>query len=292
MSKIKNIFFLPRWQKRLVIIGLDIVLLPFALWLSYALRLGTWTPKLNDGIWLIIIVPVITIPIFIRLGLYRAIIRFLGHKAIITALQGVIFSTFGLVVITYLFNLKGIPSSIYPIYLGTAFLLVGASRYMIRRYYNFLYHKDNRIPVAIYGAGSSGAQLAQALFSSPEYAPLFFIDDDKTLQGAYIHSLKVYPLNKFQELIELHDIKQVLLAVPSASASRRQEILQSLEQYPVYVRSIPGMADLVSGKSSIEEIRAIEIDELLGRQTVNPQQELLEHCIKNKNKLPPIHNFL
>lgn len=283
--KITQLFQLPRWQKRLIIIGLDILLLPLALWMSYAMRLGTWAPDLRDGVWLLLLAPIITIPIFIRLGLYRAIIRFLGHHAIITVLQGVTSSAIGLALITYIFKLQGIPKSVFPIYLGTAFLLVASSRHLIRRYYHHFSYRDKRIPIAIYGAGSSGTQLAQALFSSPEYAPLAFIDDDKTLQGAYIHSLKIYPLEKLQELINATHIKQILLALPSATQQRRREIVQALEPYPIHVRSIPGMADLVSGQRSIEEIREIEIDELLGRPAVNPQTQLLDLCIENRNIL-------
>ena len=187
--------------------------------------------------------------------------------------------------ITYLFKLQGVPKSVFAIYLGTAFLLVSSSRHFIRRYYQYFNHKDQRIPVVIYGAGSSGSQLAQALFNSPEYEPLAFIDDDKSLQGSYIHSLKIYSFEQLQQLIDNTGIKQILLALPSATQQRRREIVQLLEPYPIHVRSIPGMADLVSGQKSIEEIREIEIDELLGRPSVNPQSELLELCIKNKNIL-------
>ncbi len=283
--KITSLFQLPRWQKRLIIILLDILLLPLALWLSYAMRLGSWMPDLRDGAWLLVVAPFITIPIFTKLGLYRAIIRFLGHKAIIAVSQGVAFSACGLILITYLFKLQGVPKSVFAIYLGTAFLLVSSSRHFIRRYYQYFNHKDQRIPVVIYGAGSSGSQLAQALFNSPEYEPLAFIDDDKSLQGSYIHSLKIYSFEQLQQLIDNTGIKQILLALPSATQQRRREIVQLLEPYPIHVRSIPGMADLVSGQKSIEEIREIEIDELLGRPSVNPQSELLELCIKNKNIL-------
>ncbi|WP_211206819.1 polysaccharide biosynthesis protein [Thiolinea disciformis] len=242
-------------------------------------------PDLRDGAWLLVVAPFITIPIFTKLGLYRAIIRFLGHKAIIAVSQGVAFSACGLILITYLFKLQGVPKSVFAIYLGTAFLLVSSSRHFIRRYYQYFNHKDQRIPVVIYGAGSSGSQLAQALFNSPEYEPLAFIDDDKSLQGSYIHSLKIYSFEQLQQLIDNTGIKQILLALPSATQQRRREIVQLLEPYPIHVRSIPGMADLVSGQKSIEEIREIEIDELLGRPSVNPQSELLELCIKNKNIL-------
>lgn len=275
------LFNLPRWQKRLIMVIADAILLPLAFYLSFTMRLGTWSPNLGDGILLLIASPFLTIPLFIKLGLYRAVIRFLGHQAIMAALIGVGLSTIGLMVIALSFDLW-VPRSVYPIYFGTAFLLIGASRHLIRQYYNQTYHRKHRVPVAIYGAGSSGAQLAQALFASPEYSPVLFLDDNINLQKSFIHSLKVYDPKQLNWLIEKHEIKQVLLAMPSTPLSRRREILHTLEQYPLHVRSIPGMADLVSGQRNIEEIREIEIDELLGRQPISPELELLEKCIKNK----------
>ncbi len=279
-----NAFFtLPRWQKRTVMILLDLTLIPLALWSSFALRLSTWTPNLNDGIYLLIIAPLISIPIFTKLGLYRAILRFLGHQAINAVFKGTLISALALVLTTTLFNLEGIPRSIYIIYFGTAFLLLGGTRHLIRRYYHLTQNNNGqRINVAIYGAGTSGAQLAQALFNSPEYRPVLFLDDRDTLQKAFVHSLKVHAPDELDNLIAKHQIKQILLAIPSASIERRQKILQSLEPLPVHVRSIPGMAELVAGKS-IDAIREISIDELLGRPPVAPEQGLLQHCISTKN---------
>lgn len=277
------LFTLPRWQKRTVMILMDLTLIPFALWLSFALRLSTWIPDLKDGVWLLFIAPMISIPIFIRLGLYRAILRFLGHQAINAVFKGVLISALMMILATTVFNLQGIPRSIYIIYFGTAFLLLGGTRHLIRRYYHITQNNNGqRINVAIYGAGKSGAQLAQALFNSPEYRPVLLLDDRDTLQKAFVHSLEVHNPDELHDLIEQYQLKQILLAIPSASPERRQSILRSLEPLPVHVRSIPGMAELVAGKS-IDAIREISIDELLGRPPVTPEQELLEHCIHNKS---------
>ncbi len=276
------IFQLPRGQKRLIMLLADSLLLPLALWISFALRLSTWTPDLKEGEWLLLLVPLVTIPAFIRLGLYRAIIRFLGQQAIYAIFKGVLFSALALVILAYIFKLEGIPRSVYIIYFINAFLLVAGSRHFMRRLYHGSLPQSQKTPVAIYGAGASGAQLAQALFSSPEYHPVLFLDDDPTLQKSFIHSLKVYAPTQLDALLKPYGIQQVLLAMPSASPHQRRAILQKLEPLAVHVRSIPGMAELVSGKRSIAEIREIEIDELLGRAPVAPNEQLLSHCIRHK----------
>ncbi|MGV6852266.1 MAG: polysaccharide biosynthesis protein, partial [bacterium] len=277
-----SLFMLSRWQKRLIMLSADLLMIPLALWISFALRLGTWTPPLNDGTWLLLAAPLLSIPVFAKLGLYQAVIRFLGNQALSTVVKGVTASTIGLILITAIFQLEGIPRSVYIIYWGTALLFVGGSRHLVRRFYHHTHNSTRRANVVIYGAGSSGAQLAQALFNSPEFRPVLFIDDNPQLQKSFVHSLKIYAPNELPELLERYQIKQVLLAMPSVQQFRRREILQALEHLPVHVRTIPGLVDLVSG-SSIAELREIDIDDLLGRQPVSPDSTLLTRCICEKN---------
>ncbi len=283
MHKLKlYLFKLSRQQKRLLMLTMDCALLPLAIWLSYALRLETWTPDLKDGVWLMLLAPLLSIPVFARLGLYHAIIRFLGHQALNAVAKGVAFSAIVMIAATILLDLKDIPRSVFVIYFGTAFLLLGSVRHFIRRLFHSTNNQQQRVTIAIYGAGSSGAQLAQALFSSPEYRPVLFIDDNKTLQKSFVHGLKVHAPDELPTLIERYQLKQVLLALPSATPTDRRNILDMLEPLPVHIRSIPGMADLVAGKA-VEEIHEISIDELLGRAAVTPEKELLERCIQHKN---------
>ena len=277
----KQVFHLSRWQKRSVMICTDLVMIPFALWSSFAMRYGSWLPELNDGVWLLIVAPLLSIPVFIKLGLYRAVIRFLGNKALVAVVTGISVSVVALLLITVLFDLQGIPRSVYIIYWGTALLLVGGSRHFVRRFYHRINNKVLRTNVAIYGAGTSGAQLAQALFNSSEYRPVLFLDDDLALQKSFVHSLKIHSPLELSDLIERYQLKQLLLAMPSVELSQRREILHKLEHLPIHVRTIPDMADLVSG-SSIEELREIEIDDLLGRTPVAPNQELLTSSVAGK----------
>jgi FlaA1/EpsC-like NDP-sugar epimerase len=285
LQKLQSEFFLlSRWQKRLVMMAADFLMIPFAMWVSYALRLGSWAPELDDGMLLLFLAPVLSIPFFIRLGLYRAIIRFLGSQALKAVLVGITLSVVGLLVVTALLDLQGIPRSVFIIYWGTALLFVGGSRHYVRR----LYHRSNktsrRTNVVIYGAGASGAQLVQALSNSQKYCPMLLIDDDTALQKSFVHGLKVYSSKELPELIEQFQLKQLLLAMPSVSAKQRRDVLRSLEDLPIHIRTIPDMASLVSG-SSIEELQEIDIDDLLGRAPVEPDSELLSQCISGKSVL-------
>ena len=283
-QSLHTLFSLPRWQKRIIMIGADLLILPFAIWISFALRLSTWTPRLNDGVWLMLIAPLVAFVIFTKLGLYRSIIRFMGVKALQSVIIGVTLSTLVLWVIATLANWKGIPQSIYPIYWGTALLLIGGSRYLMRRYYQLLnsrQHQQQRAPVIIYGAGQSGAQLASALEHSEHYRAVAFLDDNTSLHKSLIQGLSIHSPSHALRLIESYGVKHIFLAMPLIVHTRKRHIIQSLEPLPVHVRTIPTMTELLSGQRSIDEIREIDIDELLGREAVAPNQELLTICIKN-----------
>ncbi len=279
-----SIFQLQRWQKRLLMLTTDLVLLPLAVWAAFAMRLGSWTPDLKDGVWLLVLAPLVSIPVFAKFGLYRAIIRYIGGQAIQATFVGVLLSSLLLVALASLFDAEGIPRSVYPIYVGTAFLLIGGSRYLIRRYYRFMQDKKgNKIPVAIYGAGESGRQLASMLTRSPEYAPILYLDDEATLHNTTIAGIKVYDPLLLPILIEKYQIQQVLLAIPSASNARRRDIIAQLEKLPIHVRTIPSLNELVSGNSDIDHLREIDIEELLGRIPVAPDENLLSANIYQKN---------
>ena len=278
------IFHLPRWQKRLLMLGADSILLMTAVWLAFAMRLGTWHPSLQDGVWLFILAPLISIPVFVKFGLYRAVIRYISGQAMLAALQAVLLSTLLLLFTTWLTEAKGISRSFFPIYAGTAFLLIGGSRYLVRRYYRYVLNETlTKIPVAIYGAGESGRQLASVLVRSPTYAPILYLDDDVNLQNSIVHGMKVYHPQELPDLIPRYAIKQVLLAMPSASITRRREIIDQLEPLPIHVKTIPSLTDLVSGNSSIDNLQEIDIEELLGRVPVMPDEKLLSANIRYKH---------
>jgi FlaA1/EpsC-like NDP-sugar epimerase len=234
--------------------------------------------------WVFALVPLVSLPVFVRVGLYRAVIRYLGGKAFYTILLGVTVSSAILTAIL-LFAVPGvIPETSLGIYWVLALLYIGGSRLLIRDYYRENFRdRFNRQKVAIYGAGSAGVQLAMGLLSGREYRPVAFIDEKKELAGTVIHNMHVFLPEQMEEMVRNLGVKQVLLAIPSASRSRRREILHFLEPYPVHVRTVPGLADLVSGTAKVDDIQEVDVADLLGRDTVPPDVTLLSRCITGKS---------
>ena len=277
---------LPRSAKRLLMLSADIMIIPLALWSAFCLRLGTLSPDVSAFWWMFPTAPFISIPIFIRMGLYHAVVRFMGTHAMYSVLKGVTLSTLLLATIVLLSGVKGVPRSVFFIYWGVAVLYIGGSRFLMRSYFYALTRpKKSHNIYAIYGAGSSGIQLSNALRHGQEAIPVAFIDDDKSLQGSVIHGIKVYTPEMLPKLIEEYGISQILLAMPSVSRARRRAIVEELEPFPVYVRTIPSMVDLVSGNAKVNELHEIDIEDLLGRDQVEPNEELLNLSIRNKNVL-------
>jgi FlaA1/EpsC-like NDP-sugar epimerase len=288
MSNLQNrlaraFFNLPRRQKQAIMVVADLFLLPLAIWAGYAIRLGDWQPDMEHGKWLLLLAPVVSIPVFIVLGLYRAVIRYIGSRALLTVAHGALLSTLALVLCVALLHLPGIPRSLIFLYFGLTFLLVGGSRYWVRYYYYYVFKRtQDTQAVAIYGAGQSGAQLASALLRSQDYTPQFFIDDKPSLNKAMIQGLKVYSPAELDTLVAEHDITQIFLAIPSADRESRKTILSNLEHLPVHVRSIPSAADLAAGKRNVDDLLEIDVDDLLGRSAVEPDQVMIAQCLKNK----------
>ena len=218
--------------------------------------------------------------VFLRLGLYRAVIRFMGQQAIWAILTAVSYSTL-ILGATVFFTQANVPRSMPFIYFALALLLIGGTRLTVRAYYQARLRSlsDN---VIIYGAGESGRQLLTALHQGDQYRVVVFVDDDPALQHSVINGLQVAHPRELEQLIAQHDITQVLLAIPSASSERRKEIINSLVGLPVYVRTVPRINELVSGQSSVIQIQDISLDDLLGRDPVPPHPELIDRCISGK----------
>lgn len=279
-------FQMPRWQKRIIMILLDTLAITLAIWCSYAMRLGTFSPILGNGMWLLLWVPAFSIPIFVKLGLYNAVIHHMGKQANIDLLKAVTLSAGFLGMLIFVLETEGIPRSILPIYWGTTLIVMIGIRYGVYNYYHICRERCfRRTNVAIYGAGQSGSQLVSALLHSPDYQPVFYLDDNPALRQVTIHGLKVYEPRELPTLIKRFAVEQIVLAMPSISLDRLKEILPYLESLPVRIRTIPHLAELLSGKYGIAELREIEIDNLLGRSPVKPDGNLMQVCIKGKNIL-------
>ncbi|MEX5448566.1 polysaccharide biosynthesis protein [Stutzerimonas stutzeri] len=287
---------LPRRYKRLLQVLADVILVWISLWLAFVVRLGSLDPiePLGGHAWLFALAPVLAIPLFIRIGMYRAVMRYLGNDALITIAKAVTFSSLLLALAIYWYRDAPalVPRSLVFNYWWISLMLLGGLRLLLRQYVLGDWYAgmlavpfgrdDGLTRVAIYGAGAAGNQLAAALRMGRAMRPAAFIDDDGDLANRVIAGLKVYKPRHIDQMICDTGASEVLLAIPSASRARRREILADLERYPLHVRSVPGFMDLASGRVKVEDLQEVDIADLLGRDSVAPDERLLAHCIQGK----------
>lgn len=282
---------LSRQKKAIILISADVLFAMLALWAALALRWGElYIPK-DDEWYLFAGAPVIAVPIFIKLGLYRAIIRYIEVRALWAIIQATALYALVFAFALYESGIKGVPRTVLPLNWLNMMLLVGGSRFFARWWLGEVYlslgggreaKKHNKKNVVLYGAGSGGVQLASALGYGREFRPVAFIDDDVRLQKQKVNGLKIYPLSSLRYLIERHQVSDVLLAIPSANRARKIEIIRSLEPFAIHVMSIPGLSDIAQGKVTIDELQEVDIADLLGRDAVAPDQSLLHANITGK----------
>ena len=284
---------LPRSVKRAIVVLADISLCVFSVWLSFYLRQGEFLPLsggLFSPVWLVASVSVvIAIPIFVTSGLYRAIFRYSGWPAMVAMvrailLYGVLFSG----VFTF-YGVQGVPRTVGLIQPLLMLVLVGASRAVARIWLGGLYQnqiKKASLPqVLIYGAGSAGRQLASAMANSHDLRVVGFLDDDDRLHGNMLNGLPIHnPSDLTEILVDVH-VTDVLLALPSVSRQRRNDILEALLPFKLAVRTLPGLGDIATGKVTLNDVRELDIDDLLGREPVKPNGLLLNRNIQGKTVL-------
>ncbi|MET3118567.1 FlaA1/EpsC-like NDP-sugar epimerase [Undibacterium sp. GrIS 1.8] len=282
----QSLLALPRLKKQAIAALADALCLPLtfvmAIWLRYD---GLTFDVLSHYAILIIAVPLISIPIFIRIGLYRAVIRYLDQKIIYIVVLGVTMSVLFLAFISVMTHIMALSRAVFGIYWAGAILYVGASRLLARSYLLGVNRNENAINVAIYGAGKAGVQLATALRSGDEYICVAFIDDNPSKKASLIAGIKVSSSSELHKLIPQHQIKEILLAMPSISKTRQKQILDDLEQYKLKIKVTPSIKSLVNGELRVQDVREVGIEDLLGRDAVEPNPSLLATCITNKNVL-------
>lgn len=287
----------PRRYKRLLQVSVDILLIWVSLWMAFVVRLGTddIIDPFGEHAWLFMVAPVISIPLFIRFGMYRAVMRYLGNDALMAIAKAVTISALVLSLIVY-WNRDTtalVPRSLVFNYWWISMLLIGGLRLLMRQYFMgnwyhgstsgpFLRRQEGLMRVAIYGAGAAGNQLVAALRLGRVMRPVAFIDDDKQIANRVIAGLRVYTPKHIQQLIDETSAQEVLLAIPSATRARRREILEYLEQFPLHIRSMPGFMDLASGRVKVDDIQEVDVADLLGRDSVAPRTDLLERCIRDQ----------
>jgi len=284
-------FSFPEWfisrsrrAKRAVTLLFDFIIITLALWIAFSLRLGELYSPDGHVVWLFIIAPLIAVPIFIKLGLYRAIIRYIGFHSLWVVVKAVSLYSLLIAFFVLLAGIEVVPRSVHIINWLVTLFMVGGSRMLVR------WWLAGAVPanvsatrnVVVYGAGSSGTQVLDQLSIKNGIKVVAFIDDEPSLLGRQIRDIRVRPFSHLSRLIERHGVKDVLLAMPSVSRSRRNQIIALLEPYPVTVKTLPTLAEIAEGEVTVDDIRDVEIEDLLGRDQVLPKVSLMAKNIHNK----------
>ena len=287
---IDSVLASPRSIKRTITVSFDFFVVIFSLWLALSLRYSEFYIPAQSVWWVFLAAPAIAIPVFIKFGLYRAIIRYLGMQAIWTVVKATMLYEILFAILILMSNVQGVPRTVYAIQVILLLIIVGGTRLIARWWINSMQNGSNHParnkklvpPVIIYGAGASGMQLASALKQSYQYRPVAFIDDAVEFHNHQINGLTVFPFIKLSHLIELHGVTDLFLALPSVARGRRNELIRLLEPYSLHVRTLPSLIDLADGKVNVSDIREVDIADLLGREAVEPIKDLLEANITNK----------
>lgn len=284
MGKLANqVLDLPRVAKRVLVVSVDIALCVFTVWLAFYLRLDQWIRLDPAAYWdphtAAVVSVAVAIPIFVLNGFYRAIFRYSGWPAMTTIGTGIGIYTFVYATIFTIVGITGVPRTIGLIQPMLLLLAVGASRLLARYWLGGLYQSilfKAKLPkVLIYGAGNTGRQLAGALANSREMRVVGFLDDNPTLHQQTLNGLTIYSPADLPNVVATLQINTILLAFPSASRRRRNEILNTIKHRGVSVRTLPKVAEIASGKVSISDLRELDIDDLLGRDPVQPDAQLM-----------------
>ena len=283
---IARLVALPRSWKRFILICFDFVVLAVAIWASFALRLDRWTLPSNLDTWLIILAaPVVAIPIFIRMGLYRAVVRYLPEKALWTMINAVTLAALVWAVVAFLseFAVRNlVPRSVPVIYWALACVVVVGSRFTAKSIFGpYRRVQRRKLPVvAIYGAGETGMQLALSIRST--HWVVGFLDDNVSLHRREVAGIRVYPPSHVTALVRDYGLKQVILSMPSLTPTRRKEIVAAVSEHGVSIRSLPAITDLVAGKYMISQVREVDIEDLLGRSPVPPDLNLIRGMVEGR----------
>lgn len=277
---------LPRAAKRFLVMAVDFGLCILTVWLAYYLRLGEFVPLSGTAMWAAGVSAVIALPIFVTSGLYRAIFRYSGWPALLAVARAV--GVYGLLFASILtaIGMDGVPRTVGIIQPILLLIFVGASRALARVWlgdqYLYILKHASRPKALIYGAGRTGRQMVAAMANSHEMQVVGFLDDDDRLHGHVLNGQPVYDPKDLAYLASNLSISDVLLAMPSLSRKRRNEILSEIRSAQVAVRTLPSVTDLAQGKVSISDLRELDIDDLLGREPVMPNHILLAMNVRSK----------
>ncbi|MFZ3410102.1 polysaccharide biosynthesis protein [Vibrio chagasii] len=282
IKPIRAILNTKRKNKRLISIGYDILAIAMSVYLAIALRLGTYTFELGLDEWVTLFLTIsVTIFAFAKLGMYRAVLRYMMFPAVGNIFLAVFISSLTLVISGFFLH-TFIPRSVPFIYAGLAILTLGGPRIMIRSVYDQLI-KRKKPNVFIYGAGATGRELVYALIHGDEYNPVILLDDDPAKKGNILFGLKVHHPSEFEHLQSLYQPVKLLLAINNINKGKRLRLVEKLSDWPIAIQSVPSVEDIAAGKATATEIKDLDVADLLGRAPITPDNELLAKNIHNKN---------
>lgn len=280
---------LPRWQKRALVFGIDVVLLIVSIWVAYSLRMSEWI-YWNEAIRKLAIGGLLMmIPSFFLTGVYRSIFRYAGAGMMAIILRGFAFYGLGMAAVFLLWSFPGVPRTLGVMQPLVFFALVVGSRVMFRFMIVDLLGRrrfgGQVRQVLVYGAGAAGQQLVSSIRSDPSLRIVGYVDDDRRLDRQKLDGNRVYFSDDLPAVIARHDVTDILLALPNTSRKRRREIVQKLSPLEVNVKTLPRLQDIVGGQVSVSDLRPVDIEDLLGREPVRPNEMLLGRTVVGKTVL-------
>jgi FlaA1/EpsC-like NDP-sugar epimerase len=272
----------PRPTKRFLMLLADLIVVPAALWTAFALKFDSLTEGFARNPLFYLGVAAASTLIFAGSGLYRAVVRFIGARVIMSVMAGVTGSAIVLWILSSTIPaIPTVPFSVAAIFWLLALVWVTATRLIAR--WLLTPFEINGTRVVIYGAGDAGAQLSMALATGRQFVLLAYVDEKRALQGTLMNGVPVISPGDLAEFVTRYRVERVLLAVPSASRRRKAEILRRLESLNIHVQSVPAFSDVLSGRARVDELREIDVADLLGRDPVPPNRELLDASIRGKS---------
>lgn len=282
LSYLKNYLFnLPRPQKRFVSVLADMVFISFAMWAAFSLRFENlaWVPS-EKQVMVFGCTVVTSVFMFAKLGLYRAVIRYISEKALMVMITGVLLSAIAFIIYGYLFQAL-VPRSVPVIYGAFVFMLVAGTRFGFRAAINRPREKAKG-RVLIVGTGPKALQLSSALIQGTEYRPMGFVSLDRSKHKSLIAGMQVYGLSHIQRAVREQGIQRIFLALEDDGSVDRKSLIRHLEELVVPVQTVPSMSELVAGQARINDIRDLDVEDLLGRDPVKPDTEMVSESLRGK----------
>ena len=281
---IRNFLSLKRRSKTVLVMVADYAMLVLAFWCSLSIRINDFYTPSSQSLYLILFAPFIALPIFYSLGLYKSLIRYSSYKSIFVISEAIIIYSLLWFFIVISSSIVIRPYDFLLINLLLSIFLTGGIRYLAR--WVLITRASHDSSVLIYGAGTAGIQLRGAISYTDDIKVVGFIDDDQRIQGKYVEGLKIYPRDEIKKLLKSNNkISEVIIAIPSLSRLKKQEIVESLKEFSIVIRVLPSVSDIAKGKVAISDLKTIKIEDLLRREIRDPDKELLSKNITNKNIL-------